>query len=86
MIIIRIGVTEKGYMTVKLTAHGAAGHSSMPPAESAIVTLAKAISKYEVQVSVIDFDSNFLDLNSLLTTICLEAVRSSKCFKQWHHL
>ena len=40
-----VGVTEKGYLTVKLTAKGEVGHSSMAPTETAITTLAKAIGK-----------------------------------------
>jgi len=38
-----IGIAEKGMMNVRLTARGQGGHSSMPPAESAIVSLADAI-------------------------------------------
>ncbi len=38
-----IGVAEKGYMTVKLTALADGGHSSQPPRDSAIALLAKAI-------------------------------------------
>lgn len=38
-----IGVAEKGYMTLRVTAPAAGGHSSMPPAEIGSVNLAKAI-------------------------------------------
>ncbi len=38
-----IGVAEKGYLTLKLTARATGGHSSMPPRESAAVRLARAI-------------------------------------------
>jgi len=38
-----IGVAEKGYATLKVTAKGAGGHSSTPPKNTAVVTLAKAI-------------------------------------------
>lgn len=41
----RIGVSEKGYVTVKLTVRADAGHSSMSPRETAIVKLAKVISR-----------------------------------------
>lgn len=41
-----VGVTEKGYLTLKLTAKGPVGHSSMAPEETSITTLAKAVSKY----------------------------------------
>ena len=39
-----IGVAEKGYGTLRLTAKGAGGHSSAPPKETAVVSLAKAIT------------------------------------------
>jgi carboxypeptidase PM20D1 len=38
-----IGVAEKGYATLKVTAKGAGGHSSTPPKNTAVVTLAKAV-------------------------------------------
>lgn len=40
-----IGVAEKGLAYIKLTAHGQVGHSSIPPPETAIVRLSKAVSK-----------------------------------------
>lgn len=40
---ILIGVGEKGYGTLKVTANAPGGHSSMPPAETGVETLAKAI-------------------------------------------
>jgi carboxypeptidase PM20D1 len=40
---IMIGIGEKGYGTLKVTAHAPGGHSSMPPAETGVVTLAKAV-------------------------------------------
>lgn len=44
-----IGIAEKGYLTLQLTARAAGGHSSMPPAESAAVRLARAIIALEEQ-------------------------------------
>lgn len=44
-LVAMVGVTEKGYLTVKVTAKGSVGHSSMAPKETAITTLAKAIGK-----------------------------------------
>lgn len=44
-----IGMAEKGYMTIKLTARSAGGHSSMPPAHSAIGVLAQAVARVEAQ-------------------------------------
>jgi len=42
-----INVTEKGYLTLNLTAHAAGGHSSMPPRETAVGILARAIVALE---------------------------------------
>lgn len=44
-----IGMAEKGYLTLKLTAKGQPGHTSMPPARSAIGLLGEAITKVEAQ-------------------------------------
>jgi len=38
-----IGVAEKGYATLRITASSAGGHSSMPPKSTAVVTLAQAV-------------------------------------------
>lgn len=43
----RIGVTEKGYATLELMATTQPGHSSMPPKETAIGILAKAVAALE---------------------------------------
>lgn len=43
--IASINVAEKGFLTVKLTATGAGGHSSMPPQDTAVSILASAILK-----------------------------------------
>jgi len=40
---IMIGIAEKGYGTLKVTASAPGGHSSMPPAETGVTTLAKAV-------------------------------------------
>jgi len=40
---ILIGVAEKGYATLKVTANAKGGHSSMPPKETGVVNLARAI-------------------------------------------
>jgi len=45
-----IGVAEKGFLTVRLTASATPGHSSMPPVEpgnSAIGTLSRALARLE---------------------------------------
>ena len=41
-----IGVAEKGFLNVRLSAKGQVGHSSVPPPETPIVTLSKAVSKF----------------------------------------
>jgi len=42
-----VGVAEKGYMTLKLSALGQGGHSSMPPPRSAVGVLAEAVARVE---------------------------------------
>jgi carboxypeptidase PM20D1 len=42
-----IGVAEKGYATLVLTAHATPGHSSMPPRETAIGMMAAALARLE---------------------------------------
>lgn len=42
-----IGVAEKGYLSLELTAKEKGGHSSMPPKESAIGILSSAIKNLE---------------------------------------
>lgn len=42
-----IGIAEKGYVTVELTAQAEGGHSSMPPNETAVGILAAGITRLE---------------------------------------
>jgi len=42
-----IGVAEKGYVTLALTAHATPGHSSMPPHDTAIGTMSAALTRLE---------------------------------------
>ena len=42
-----VGVAEKGYVSLRLTARAAGGHSSMPPRRTAVGTLARAITVLE---------------------------------------
>jgi carboxypeptidase PM20D1 len=42
-----IGLSEKGYITLKISANAKSGHSSMPHTKTAIGSLARAISKLE---------------------------------------
>ncbi|WP_447986841.1 M20 family peptidase [Nitrospira sp. Nam74] len=45
--IASIGLAEKGYLSVEVTAEGAGGHSSMPPAQTSVGILASAIQALE---------------------------------------
>ena len=42
-----VGISEKGYLSLELTATGQGGHSSMPPAQTSIGELAAAVVKLE---------------------------------------
>jgi carboxypeptidase PM20D1 len=44
-----IGVAEKGYLSLRLVATASGGHSSMPPARTAIGRLASALAKLETE-------------------------------------
>ncbi len=39
-----IGISEKGYATLVVTAHGIGGHSSAPPKDTAVTTLSRAVT------------------------------------------
>lgn len=43
----RIGISEKGAATVKLSVSMAPGHSSMPPSETTVGILAAAVKRLE---------------------------------------
>ena len=53
-----IGVSEKGYMSLKLVSRAAGGHSSMPPRNSANVQLSKAILALENNQLAADFQAS----------------------------
>jgi carboxypeptidase PM20D1 len=42
-----IGISEKGYLSLRLTAHGQGGHSSMPPTETAVSILGGALDRVQ---------------------------------------
>ena len=44
-----VGVAEKGYVNLALSSHGTPGHGSMPPRETAIGSLAAALTRLEAQ-------------------------------------
>ena len=69
-----IGVAEKGYLTLELTANGKGGHSSTPPAHSAIGVLATAITKLEASPFPMTLDGP--------TEAMLESVRARMPFSR----
>jgi len=44
-----IGIAEKGYLSLRLTAEASGGHSSIPPAETAIGMVSRALQKLDTQ-------------------------------------
>ena len=50
-----IGVTEKGYATMTVTARSAGGHSSVPPKETAVITLARALVEIAQHPAPMDY-------------------------------
>ena len=42
-----LGIAEKGYVTLELTARGDGGHTSMPPYDTAVTRLARSITKLQ---------------------------------------
>ncbi len=42
-----VGIAEKGYLSLQLTAHGEGGHSSAPPRETAVGILSTALHRLE---------------------------------------
>jgi len=44
-----VGVAEKGYVSLRLTAEADGGHSSMPPGRTAVGALSRAISRLEAE-------------------------------------
>lgn len=52
-----IGVAEKGYVTVELTADAAGGHSSMPPPRTAVGRLAAAVDRLQTHPMPSDLDA-----------------------------
>lgn len=59
-----INVAEKGYVTLELVARGQGGHSSLPPDETAVGVLARAITRLEdnpVPGGLTDVSAEFFD-------------------------
>ena len=42
-----VGISEKGYLTLEISAVGAGGHSSMPPAYTSVGRVARAVARLE---------------------------------------
>jgi carboxypeptidase PM20D1 len=57
-----IGVGEKGYATLKVTAPATGGHSSAPPAETGVEVLAKAVLAITGQPFAMEFDGPAADM------------------------
>ncbi|WP_292229732.1 M20 family peptidase [Brevundimonas sp.] len=51
-----IAVAEKGYVTLKVTAKGQGGHASAPPQQTAVSTLARAITAIEGKAWPLRYD------------------------------
>ncbi len=56
-----VGVAEKGYVSVELVAQGQGGHSSMPPANTAVGVVASAIESLQTHPFPIHLDGPTLD-------------------------
>jgi len=57
-----VGLGEKGYLSVELVARSEGGHSSMPPAETAVGILAKAIVALETNPMPARLEGPVLDM------------------------
>lgn len=57
-----IGIAEKGFGTLELTAKTAGGHTSMPPKENAVVTVGKAVSAIYSQPYSLAYDGPTADM------------------------
>jgi carboxypeptidase PM20D1 len=62
-----IGIAEKGYLTIELTASTEGGHSSMPPADTAVGLLSAAILKLEKKQMPARFEGPVLETFRSLT-------------------
>ncbi len=76
-----IGIAEKGAVTLHLTSNTSGGHSSMPPQQTAIGVLSKAIAKLEAHPMPASFDGptgKLLDYAGPETNILMRAVLSNR--------
>lgn len=79
-----IGVAEKGYGTLRITARGEGGHSSAPPPETAAVTLSRAVVKISEHGFPMKFKGPFVQtfyaLGDRLPTLAKMAVANDWLF------
>ena len=85
-----VGVAEKGFLTVEMTAKVAAdkvGHSSMPPRETAVSILASAIHRVRLSPFPARMDGGLRDTLAFLGPRC-RSIRSWQCptCGYWVHL
>ncbi|MCB0415011.1 MAG: M20/M25/M40 family metallo-hydrolase [Bdellovibrionales bacterium] len=72
-----VGVAEKGFMVLKLSANEMGGHSSMPPEETSIEVLAKAVAK----AHAVDFSTHLTDpVLQMLENLGLQTENPFKAF------
>jgi len=57
-----VGIAEKGYATLRVTAQATGGHSSAPPAETGVETLAKAVLAITAQAFPLRFEGPAADM------------------------
>ena len=57
-----VGIAEKGYGTLEITAPAKGGHSSAPPPETGVGTLARAVLAITAQAFPMDFDGPAADM------------------------
>ena len=50
-----VGISEKGYTTLRITAHATGGHSSAPPTDTAVSTLAEALRRIAADPFPLDY-------------------------------
>lgn len=70
-----IGVAEKGMVSLKLSCRGESGHSSMPPAHTAIGRLARAVTTLENHPFPVRLDRSMKGLLKALAPRCRQPLK-----------
>jgi carboxypeptidase PM20D1 len=70
-----VGIAEKGYATLRVTARATGGHSSAPPAETGVETLAKAVLAITARPFPLRFDGPAADMLRTLAPAATFSVR-----------